>query len=223
MQNIGSLIQGLQTRIIETGFSRGTAEIVSSKTSPPDGLPERFRSSTLAKYNIERQGQQQAVGICADFIETWRKHGGLILVGAPGTGKTMLGCAMLNAIAKQGTLILRYVTQMQAMRLIKSTWGGYIDLSEDQAIRKLTRPDVLVMDEVGLKFGTDTERGLFTEVCNERYNTGRPTILISNLPLSELSCIIGERVTDRFRQGGRMVPFDWESYRTKAPWNEEST
>ena len=44
-----------------------------------------------------------------------------------------------------------------------------------------------------------------------------PTILLSNLPVEEVTGYLGERVVDRIREdGGRIVRFTWESHRVKA-------
>ena len=45
----------------------------------------------------------------------------------------------------------------------------------------------------------------------------KPTILISNLPLEELSAFIGERVIDRMSDGGGCtLAFTWDSYRSRG-------
>ncbi|MNL75123.1 DNA replication protein DnaC [compost metagenome] len=73
---------------------------------------------------------------------------------------------------------------------------------------------MLVLDEIGVQHGTDTERMLMFSILNERYNQMKPTILISNLAREPLEKYLGERAFDRMREGGgRMVVFDWESYR----------
>jgi DNA replication protein DnaC len=179
----------------------------------PDGIPRRYERATLEEFMAESHAQQEALKECQAFVETWNMHGGLLMLGSVGTGKTMLSCAMLNEISRRGDYILRYYTLLQAMRLIKSSWGDGAELNESQALSKLVRPEVLVLDEVGIQFGTETERLLTTEVINERYNKMRPTILISNLTLKEFTTALGERVIDRFREGGHVLVFDWASYR----------
>jgi DNA replication protein DnaC len=217
MENIASHIQAIQERITETAPFRVGTDRGRAKKPRLEGLPERFRRSTVAKYKVQDEFQQQVLESCKEFIQTWMRHAGLILVGPPGTGKTMLGCAILNAIAEQGELTLRYVTQIQAIRLIKSTWGKQVDLDEDQAMKKLITPAVLAIDEVGVPGSTDFDRGILSDICNERYNRRKPTILISNLTPFQLTLYLGEPVIDRFRQGGHVVALDWESCRTKVP------
>lgn len=59
-----------------------------------------------------------------------------------------------------------------------------------------------------------TEKLLLFEILNERYERRRPTILITNLPIDEVSAYLGARVFDRLREdGGEFISFTWESYR----------
>jgi DNA replication protein DnaC len=51
------------------------------------------------------------------------------------------------------------------------------------------------------------------DVINRRYRDLHPTILLSNLDRDGLRAYLGERSFDRLREGGIVVPFDWESYR----------
>lgn len=88
-------------------------------------------------------------------------------------------------------------------------------------------PDLLILDEVGVQFGSDTERLLLFDILNERYERRRPTILMSNLALDDaeeggrvvpgIKSYLGERVFDRLREdGGQSVVFDWPSHRKGA-------
>ena len=77
-------------------------------------------------------------------------------------------------------------------------------------------PDLLILDEVGVQFGTETEKNLLFDVLNERYEKRKSTLLLSNLPLNEVRAYLGERVFDRMREdGGDVVTFGWESQRAK--------
>ena len=43
------------------------------------------------------------------------------------------------------------------------------------------RPDLLILDEVGVQFGSETEKMILFEIINGRYEQLKPTIVISNL------------------------------------------
>lgn len=74
--------------------------------------------------------------------------------------------------------------------------------------------DLLIIDEVGVQFGTPAEITILQEIINARYESILPTILISNLTFEQLKESIGERIVDRVTDGGRnCTVFGWESYR----------
>ena len=74
--------------------------------------------------------------------------------------------------------------------------------------------DLLILDEVGVQFGSDTEKLILFDVLNERYEKRRPTLVLSNLSLPDVEQYLGERIFDRLREdGGEAVVFDWESHR----------
>ena len=76
--------------------------------------------------------------------------------------------------------------------------------------------ELLVLDEIGVQFGSDAEKLIMFDIINERYEAMRPTILISNLALSGLSEFVGDRIVDRMKEnGGKLMVFDWESHRGK--------
>jgi len=97
---------------------------------------------------------------------------------------------------------------------IKETYSRSSDKTEKQVLDKLRTVDLLILDEVGVQFGTETEKILFYQIINGRYENVLPTILISNLDEKRLSEYIGERCIDRLREGGgAVIAFGWESYR----------
>ncbi|EJF3060091.1 ATP-binding protein, partial [Escherichia coli] len=75
----------------------------------------------------------------------------------------------------------------------------------------------LIIDEVGVQFGSDAEKLIMFEIINTRYEYMKPTILISNQSKDELSAFIGERVIDRMNDGGGCtLAFTWDSYRSRS-------
>ena len=68
-----------------------------------------------------------------------------------------------------------------------------------------------------MQYGTDTERLALWEVMNGRYESMKPTILVSNLTAKEIAGYVGDRVIDRMREnGGAVLAFTWESFRSRG-------
>lgn len=213
------IIEDLRRRTIEPDSSgSGDSPELPRRGSAPAariGIPRRYIEASFASYQAPTPGQAAALTACQQFSADWTGRGGMLLLGRCGTGKTHLACAILHAVGAAGPerWVLRYRTVMQALRTVKSTWRAASDESEADALRALIRPDVLVLDEIGVQFGTEAERLILTEMINERYNECRPTVLAGNLTLPELLGVIGERALDRVCDRGQVVVFDWASYR----------
>lgn len=61
--------------------------------------------------------------------------------------------------------------------------------------------DLLIIDEVGVQFGSAAEMAILQEIINARYESILPTILISNLSPEELWAFISPRIADRITDG----------------------
>ena len=183
-------------------------------------IGKRFQNVSFDDYMpTNGTNAQKVFNSCKIYAESFDVHhsdgSGLILIGMPGTGKNHLAAAICTHVINTGKYTAVHTTVMKLIRRIKATWSRDAEESEQTAIVAFCEPDLLVIDEVGVQFGSDTEKLLLTEVINERYEQMRPTIVISNLTTPELAECLGARVIDRFRDGGEVLVFDWESYRKK--------
>lgn len=181
-------------------------------------IPLRFRDRTLDNFRAESDGQRRALKIAkayaASFDDRLAQGGGMVLCGKPGTGKTHLACAIAMHVAGQGRSA-KFMTVIQAVREVKETYRRDSDKTEQEAIDAFGAPDLLILDEVGVQWGSDAEKLILFEIINGRYSEMRPTILISNLMETELGAYIGDRAVDRMREGGgAVIAFDWPSYRS---------
>lgn len=183
------------------------------------GIPERFHNRSLNTFKAENEGQRTALAFASAFADSFgqgpKTGRGAIFLGLPGTGKTHLAVGIGMRLMRQGRPVL-FSTVMRAIRRIKDTWSKGSEESESQAVAALVFPDLLILDEVGVQFGTETEKNLLFDVLNERYEKRKSTLLLSNLPLQEVRSYLGERVFDRMREDGcEVVTFGWESQRAK--------
>lgn len=194
-------------------------------------IPQRFKGKDFENFDSICEKSTLAKNICKSYAEKFQelhKLGtGLILCGNTGTGKTHLACSVIDYIIRNvevpyktnGKMILKkssaiFMETAKIIRQVKQTYSKSSSKTEQQVIDSFVLPDLLVMDEVGVQFGSDTEKMIIFEIINERYLHIKPTILISNLSLKELADYIGDRVIDRMREnGGKVVVFDWKTHR----------
>ena len=182
------------------------------------GIPERFQDRTLVSYIPETDAQQKALNFAtryaAEFDKVMQTGRGALFLGRPGTGKTHLACGIALEVMQRWNASALFTTTLRALRRIKDTWTHGSEKTESEAIEELVFPDLLVLDEVGVQFGSDTEKTLLFDVLNERYEKRRPTLMLSNLPVPEVQSYLGERIVDRLREdGSQVLVFNWASHR----------
>lgn len=185
------------------------------------GIPVRFATKTLQNYDAQTPEQRAALSFATNYAEdfaTVMKTGrSAIFIGRLGAGKTHLACAIGQHAIRQHKASVLFITVQRAMRSIKDTWVKGSAVSESQAIAALVSPTLLILDEVGVQFGSDFERHTLFDVLNERYERCLPTLFLSNLTKQEVVGFLGERVMDRIREdGGKVISFNWESHRGRA-------
>lgn len=130
----------------------------------------------------------------------------LLLVGFPGSGKTVAGCAFLRSIdfepSREGSGLWgsqegEFVT---AARLAVLPVFGDDNASRWEA---LTRRPMLVVDDLGVEAATDWWRGRLEELIDLRYGgAGLRTVITTNLGAEQFKKHYGERIARRIREAG---------------------
>jgi DNA replication protein DnaC len=139
----------------------------------------------------------------------------VLIAGPCGTGKSHLAQALGHAAARSGYDVL-FTTQTQ---LLSSLRQAQAVGSFERRLATLTRTDLLIVDDFGLKPLRPPEDEAFHDLIAERYERGA-TILTSNLDFAEwgdafaANRMLGAATLDRLRHGAYRVILDGESYRT---------
>lgn len=185
-------------------------------------LGRRYHGKTFDEFQPVQKDAERVSNLCRRYAETFQDRltngDSLLMVGNPGTGKNLLAACICNAIALDGFSAL-HTTAIKVVRKIKDSWNSKAE--EQGIIDEFAKPDLLVIDEVGVQFGSKTEILLLTEVINERYEHMKPSIIISNLPMKDakgedLEKYLGIRAIDRFYEGkSAVLEFTWDSYRRR--------
>lgn len=181
-------------------------------------IPLRFTGKTLSAFKAESDDQRRALRVAHEFVDNWsntsEKGRWLVFSGLPGTGKSHLAVAILQALMPAN--VGRYLTCMELIQRIRATWRKDSDQSETEILEKLAAFPLLVIDEVGVQYGTDSEQNHLFDVLDRRYREMMPTILLTNQDKDGFRQFVGDRVYDRMTECAKWVPFTWGSYRPQA-------
>jgi DNA replication protein DnaC len=181
-------------------------------------VPARFIGKTLDTFKADTEGKRYAGTVARDYIENFAHHlkkgDGLILSGMPGTGKSHIAAAILQGILPRH--VGMYTTCMSAIRAVRETWRKDSERSEREVLNLLGGVPLLVLDEIGVQYGTDGEQTIIFDILDRRYRDMLPSILLTNQDKAGLKTFIGERAFDRLTESCKWVPFDWPSYRSQA-------
>lgn len=142
---------------------------------------------------------------------------GVWLVGPAGVGKTHLAQALGHEAVRRGYDVL-YV---RTSRMLQHLNGGRADGSYDRRLLAYLRPDVLILDDFGLKPMRPPASEDLYEVIDGRYQKSS-SILTTNRAFSEWlelfdQPVLGSAALDRLAHGATQIVITGESYRTRGP------
>lgn len=149
----------------------------------------------------------------------------LLFIGPPGTGKTHLAQAIGYEAIKAGhTVIYRSIFDVVREFNRAENLG-----KQDLTLNKYLKPDLLIVDDMGLKQLPNKAGEYLFELIMRRYEV-RSTMMTSNRPIEDWGKLIGDvptagAILDRLLQSAQIIPFKGKSYRLSSgkPSQKEST
>lgn len=184
-------------------------------------VPSRYATTGFSGFVASSQAHKSAVTVVSGFMRSvrdehvspvWRA---LLLTGGVGTGKTHLACALANNLVSRGVSV-RYTTAHEMLSDIKRAYSTDGMTESSQIARYVNDHNLLILDEADVQRGTDNDASIIFAVVNGRYNAGRPMVMVSNQPVSEMPQFLGERVASRLMENATFVACDWGDYRRVA-------
>lgn len=145
-----------------------------------------------------------------DFIK--RKEN-LIITGASGTGKSYLAQALGH-----GACLMEYkVLYANTSKLLNELTLSKMDGSYLKELKKVTRTDLLILDDFGLQALNKQSREIMMDIIDDRHNESS-TLIASQIPVSAWYDLIGEgtiadAILDRIVNSSHRIKLEGESLR----------
>ena len=115
-----------------------------------------------------------------------RDRHNVAISGPSGIGKTFICCALLEKACREGFTTLYF----RAEKFFRTLAVAYADGSFDKVLSKLSRLDVLAIDDWGIAPMGDRERRHLLEVLEDR-NQARSTVITSKFPIDTWHEVVG--------------------------------
>jgi DNA replication protein DnaC len=197
------------------------ARLSEFNTEPP--YPNPTKSPELEA--MRRQATIALTAAChraGDFIEAQKKLmessasvvqsdlKGLLLIGPPGTGKSLLAAMILNELILTQRRTCRYIKIsrdfFQQLRATFSNDSGTYGRT-DTVFNEIARQDVLVIDDFGIQSDSEWEQRMLYDLVDARYEAELPTIITSNIDLDAVRTLFKGRIYSRFTEMLHSVEF----------------
>jgi DNA replication protein DnaC len=166
-----------------------------------------FRASRGLDKSVIRALAQESAWV--------RNHENIFVLGPTGVGKSFLASALAQKACRDGYSAL----YIRAAALFRDLAIARADGSLRLLLAKLSRIDVLVIDDWAMAPLTEPERRDFWEICEDRYQT-RSLILTSQLPVARWHEQIGDPtvadgILDRLVHNAHRIEMRGDSMRKK--------
>lgn len=164
---------------------------------------------TFGTFDRSVPGVEKAFNMASKIAEAGSDFIWGIIYGGVGNGKTHLLNAIANRVMGRGVS----VKLVMMAELLSDLRMGIEDKQTDFKMKVLKEVPYLLIDELGLEYGTDWEKEKIEELLAARWNNGRFTVVATNLSIEDLP----ERIKSRFKDThlSRWVKNSAPDYRQK--------
>jgi DNA replication protein DnaC len=166
-------------------------------------------------YGATRGLSQQAI-LELSNPEWIPAHRNVLISGPTGIGKSFIACALGNAAARAGYTVL----YLRAPRLFETLQQSRGDGSHLKTLSRLSRVQLLIIDDFLLTPLSDWERRDLLEVIEDRYQAGA-TVIASQCPVNDWHINIGDptladAICDRLLHNAYKVTLKGDSMRRRV-------
>jgi DNA replication protein DnaC len=172
-----------------------------------------FTSSEMRNACLEKADltKMEHLDLIRFYIDKWtemkKTNTGFLLWGDSGNGKTYTAACIANALmGKEVSVLMRNMSYFLN--------AGFGD--REEYLRDVQRYGLLIIDDLGMERGTGYGLEMVFSIINARYESGKPTIITTNLSLNSLQNpedLVHKRIYDRVLEMCVPVQFRGKSLR----------
>jgi DNA replication protein DnaC len=144
-----------------------------------------------------------------------RENRDVLWLGPPGIGKSHLVQAIGLHVVRAGFVVL----YRSIFDVVRDFLHDDVLSSEDKVLARYLKPDLLIIDDMGMKQLPRRSGEVLFEIIMRRYET-RSTMMTSNRPLEDWGKLLGDvpsatAILDRFLHHAEIIQITGRSYRLR--------
>ncbi len=211
-------------KLHELTFSEGMEVLLQAEADDRDGKRfERLQANANFRYkaSVQELNMDAARGMDKAMVANFAtgdyisKGEAILICGSTGTGKSFFASALGHQACTQGYRVAYFNVQ----KLLLKTKMSRIDGTVYKLFEKISRAELLILDDFGLTHLEQQQRMDMMEIIEDRHAT-RATIIASQLPVAKWYDIIGENtiadaLLDRMVHTSYRIELKGESLRKK--------
>lgn len=145
---------------------------------------------------VPRKKMEEILRYCEKYADEFSPESkSICMSGQTGVGKTHLSLSIAKEVLSKGFNVI-YGSSQDLLRNVEREHFGKSGDDTD-ALGSLLGCDLLIMDDLGTEFESSFYNSVIYNIINSRLNKGLPTIISTNLNLSELESRYSDRVVSR--------------------------
>lgn len=165
-----------------------------------NNIPEKYLDCTFENFEVDDESKNP-ITVCENFL--FKPLQFLTLMGSVGCGKTHLLVGMINSIIKwfairPHEISFIYVPNLH-IEIQKSK--NFKNESISSIIEKLSNIRILALDDFGAGVITQENAEVMQIIINNRYSSGKNTLISSNFSINEIRSFYGSQIISRLNEG----------------------
>ena len=163
------------------------------------------------------RGQVYQLATC-HFV---RERRDVLLVGPPGVGKSHIAQSVGREAVRLGFTVL----YRSIFDLVRDLLGAESQAAETRLLKRYLKPDLLIIDDMGLKVLPAKSGEILLEIIMRRYEH-RSTMMTSNRPVEEWGKLLSDvpaasAILDRLLHHAEIIAIQGRSYRLKEAASDQ--